>query len=106
VNVDTGEFRAIEARPAEVLAEVGDWAAHPAMRSPGRKPPRVIELLIEHAREAGAEVWAYELGYALLELRDDGASDAVVIEAALEMIAARMSVGLPHETWFDPDEGP
>ncbi len=102
VIVDTGEFAAIQARPAEVLAEVGEWAAHRSMRSPDRRPPRVIELLVEYAREAGAEQWAYDFGHAVLGLRDGGASDAEVIRAALEMVGARMSVGLPHETWFDP----
>ncbi len=98
--VDTGEFAAIQARPAEVLAEVGEWAADRSRWSPGRRPPRVLELLVEYAMETGAERWAHDLGYSLLELRHGGASDDAVIRAALEMIAARMSVGLPHEEWF------
>jgi hypothetical protein len=101
VNIDTGEFRAIEARPAEVLAEVGDWAADRNRWNPDRPPPRVIRMLIEHAIEIGAERWAHDLGYALLDLRHDGASDDQVIHAALDMVAARMQVGLPHEGWFE-----
>lgn len=70
MNIPTGEFRAI----TNAAAEVG--------------------------YDSGRDSFAYDLGTEIRTMIDGGATDTQIVDAAREMIAARMEVGLPSAGWF------
>lgn len=105
MNIDPGEFDALQAQ----LAEFGRWLGELAElnRDPAAGlPPAaagIIERALEQAFEDGETAWAHDLGLLLAGMRGDGASDARLLGAVLEMVEARMRGGPPAE-WFGPGD--
>lgn len=61
----------------------------PAAPKRYRPPPRVA------AYEAGYDAALYDVGCLLVDLRDEGASDAAQLDAVLELVGLRMMTGAP-----------